>query len=301
MKNQLRLFVLIGGASLVGGAAFLAACSDDTSVTTTDAGTDGPTTDGPTPTEGGPGSDGGIDSGFDGGFVLDTFDEVLATELCKSLSRCCYGTPTPGDGGADGGTFDMKACVEKYGSLGFEGSNALAALKDAGNVTLDQVAADSCVKKVQGISCNLPGAEFKAVRASCFSAYGGKLAAGATCKDSIECQTGAFCKGAVDGGTGSCTAIRAVGGACGDFTDDPVLGDQACSYRRGGLPTNYCKFYDFDGGAFLAPADWKCAAPGAVGSDCATSLWCDQGICATGKCVSPDKYFDQTCTRFLVP
>lgn len=297
MRNQLRLIVLVSGATLVAGATFLIACSDDTSVTT-DAGTDAQTdaqigSDSPVIVDGGP------DTSFDGGFVLDTFDQTLATELCKSLARCCYGTTTPApDGGADGGTFDMEACVTQYGQLGFEGSN-ISTLRDGGNVALDQVAADSCISKVKAASCNLPGPEFQAIRDACFSVYTGKLAAGAACKASSGCQPGFFCKGAADGGAGVCTAIRAVNGPCGDFTDDPVAADEACSYRRGGAPANYCKFYDFGAGALLDAGDWKCAAPGAVNSDCATSLWCNASICDNTVCVTPDKYFDQSCGRFV--
>jgi hypothetical protein len=304
MKNQLRLFVLIGSASLAAAAGLLVACSDDTSV---NASTDGGptfetgTSDSPV-IDGGSNTDTGADAPFDGGFVLDTFDEVLATELCNSLSRCCYGTAAPAEGGADGGTFDMAACRTQYGRLGFEGSNVLSEIKDGGNVTLDQAAADNCIMKVKAVSCNLGGAEFKAIRSACFGAYAGKLAGSATCKDSIECQPGSFCKIPGDAGTGACTPLRAVNGPCGDYTDDPARGDEACSYRRGGPPTNYCSFYDFDAGAFLPPAQWKCAAPVANGSTCATSLWCDQGICADpGTCQSPDKYFDPTCQSFLVP
>ncbi len=300
MKNHLRLIVLLGGASLVSGAAFLVACSDDTSVTT-DAGTDGgpdAKSDGPASSDGS--TDGGADSSFDGGFVLETFDNQMATELCKSLARCCYGSTAPADGGIDGGSFDLAACETQYGRIGFEGSN-LATLRDGGNVNLDQVQADLCITRIKAASCNLSGTEFGQIRDACFSVYTGKLGASAACKGSSECQTGFFCKGSTsDGGSGVCTAIRAVNGPCGDFTDDPVFGDEACSYRRGGAPANYCKFYDFDAGAYLDAGDWKCTAPGAVGTICATSLWCDKSLCdVNSSCTTPEKYFDQRCTSFV--
>ena len=122
MRNHLRLAFIVGSASLVLGAGLLVACSDDTSVSETgDAGTDA-RSDGPVVTEAG-GNDAGADTAppFDGGFQVETFDNVLATEVCKSLARCCYGNPTPPDGGADGGTFDQKECEVKFGRLGFEG------------------------------------------------------------------------------------------------------------------------------------------------------------------------------------
>lgn len=300
MRNHLRLIVLVGSAALVSGAAFLVACSDDTSVTTADAGTEGgPDAKSDGPVSGDGGTDTGVDAHFDGGFVLDTFDQQMATELCKSLARCCYGTTTPAEGGVDGGSFDLAACEVQYGRIGFEGSN-LATLRDGGNVLLDQVQADLCISRIKAASCNLPGTEFAQIRDACFSVYTGKLGASAACKGSSECQAGFFCKGAVDGGAGVCTAIRAVNAACGDFTDDPVYGDEACSYRRGGAPANYCKFYDFDAGDYLEAGAWKCTAPGAAGSVCATSLWCDKSLCdGTSTCITPEKYFDQRCQTFV--
>lgn len=298
MRNSLRLAVLLGGASLVAGAAFLVACSDDTSVSTTtdsglDSGGDGSKTDGNV-------EDGGADTAppFDGGFVVDTFDSVIATELCKSLARCCYGTATPApDGGADGGTFDMPECLNKFGRLGFEGSNADSPLKDGGKVTLDQLSSDTCIKKIQAMACDLPGADFKAIRSACFGAYTGTVAAGGACTGSIECQQGLFCKTNGDAGTGVCTALRGLNGACGDFNTERA--DEACSYRAGGSTGNYCKIADLGVGVVLDAGDWKCTAASPAGSDCNTSLWCDQSICTQdSKCQTPERYFDSACGFF---
>jgi hypothetical protein len=284
---------------MVAGAGFLVACSSEDTSVVTDAGTDAQTADAPV-ADGNVG-DGGAETAppFDGGFKVDTFDAVLATELCKSLARCCYGTATP----ADGGTFDLATCEKTFGRLGFEGSSASSQFRDGGKVALDQVSADSCIAKVKALSCNLPGAEFKAVRAACFGSYTGTVAAGAACQESIECQAGHFCQPTSDAGTvGTCAPLRALDESCGDFTDNPALGDQACSYRAGGNTGNYCKFRDIAGGAEIPRANWKCTAAGAAGSDCATSLWCDQTICnQAGTCVTLDSYFDSACTQFLVP
>lgn len=302
MRNRLRLFVLMGGASVALGALFLVACSDDTSVDpkpTGDAGPDSPATDAPVDPDGG----GKPDTGFDGGFKVETFDDDLASELCKALARCCYGNPTPADGGADGGTFDVAACKKQYGRLGFEGSNADVPITKSGAIALDQAKADACISKIKAMSCSLPGPEYESIAASCFSAYVGNVAANATCRASIECAAGSFCKGADnDGGTGVCAPLRPVGGPCGDFTNDPAVSGESCSYRRGGQPGNFCKFYDFTPpGVFLDPADWKCTAPLAVGGSCATSFWCDQSTCQNSVCATPDKYFAQSCQTFLVP
>lgn len=308
MRNQLRLVVLLGGSALVTGASSLVACGDDTSLAT-----DGGTTDSSVDAaDAADAADTGADDGgdadtgppFDGGFKVDTFDAVLATELCKSVARCCYGTPTPAEGGADGGTFDLARCEQLYGRLGFEGSNASSQFRDGGKVSLDQGSADSCIAKVKALSCNLPGSEFKPVRAACFGAYTGTVGAGGACEESIECKPGHFCMPTSDAGTaGTCAPLRALNASCGDFTTEPGLGDQACSYRAGGNTGRFCKFYDFASGVELPPADWKCATAAPVGSDCQTSLWCDQSICNNDvKCVDPITYFDsETCNFFLVP
>ncbi len=295
MRNSLRLGVLLGGASIIAGATFLIACSDDTSINPgTDAGSDAPIT----PSEASPG-DAGPDTAppFDGGFVVETFDKVIAKELCGALARCCYGTATPADGGADGGSFDEAQCEEQYGLLGFEGSNTDRPLTDAGSVTLDQLSADTCIKKIKAMSCDLPGSEFKDIRTACFGAYAGTVASGGGCAGSIECKPGQFCKD-VDGGPGTCTALRAVGGACGDL--DRRHANEACSYRAGGDTSNYCDIGGVMPGTELDQADWKCAAAKGAGSDCATSVWCEKTICnESSMCVTPDRYFDVGCGRFV--
>lgn len=307
MRKSLRLALAVSGASLV-GATFLIACGDDTEVTTgTDAGAEAGTDarfDSPQNDTGlvDAGTDSDSDADIDAGFVLDKFDTTLATTICESLARCCYGTPTPGDGGADGGTFDKAACVTKFEQLGFQNSNVGPELKDGGNVVLNQTSALDCINKVKALTCDVPGAEYVAARVACFAAYRGKLAAAAPCKGAAECQMGHFCKGANDGGAGVCTALRPLGGPCGDNPDHPSEYEEACSYRAGGETNTYCKFYDFGSGD-LDAGDWKCTASGAPATNCATSNWCKDSICdpGTAVCKTPDKIFDDSCGTFLKP
>lgn len=301
MKNRLRLIACIGSGALLAAGGFLLACgAEDTIVTAPDS---GPIIDGGPDTQV---TDTGVDAGFDGGFKVDTFNDVIADAVCRNLARCCYGTPTPADGGADGGSFDVASCKAYYNIYGFEGSNLGSELKDGGNVTIDQVAADSCIKLLDAVSCNLPGTQFEQIRAACFGAYQGKLAAGTTCHDSIECTKTNFCMLDQDAGdagpNGKCQPLRGTNGNCGDFTIDPVEGESACSYRRSVNTGNYCDFYDFDGGGQRAQADWKCKPAVPVGSICASSAWCNASMCDdTYTCATPEKYFDQVCTKFLVP
>lgn len=306
MRNALRLVVALSGASVV-GAVLLIACSDDTSV---NASADGGPAPGPDSSfdggEGG-GGDGGADTSppFDGGFVLDTFDTRLATELCGSLARCCYGTTMPAEGGADGGTFDQTACVAHFERIGFQNSQLGTEIKDGGNVVLDQVSADDCITKIKGLSCDLPGPEFSAARAACFKVYSGKFAAGQACKGAVECQHGLYCKGQVDGGAGVCTAIQALNGPCGANPSSDTEYEETCSYRGSGDTSNYCKFYEFTGpgAGDLDAGDWKCTAAAGMGAPCATGTWCKDTICdpTTFACTSPDQIFQQSCGAFLKP
>jgi hypothetical protein len=302
MRNALRLVLALSGASIF-GATLLLACSDDTAVkASTEAGVppgpDGGGTDSPI-------GDGGADTAppFDGGFVVDTFDTVLATELCKSLARCCFGTSMPAEGGADGGTFDMNQCVRTLQSVGFQGSNLETELRDAGHVALNQVAADDCITKIKALTCDLPGTEYTATRASCFSVYAGKLAAGSSCRGSVECQPGNFCKGIVtDGGTGVCTALSALNGPCGANPDSLTEYEETCSYRAGGGTGNYCHWTDDP--ATQAENDagtWTCLAAGGMGASCVSSTWCKDTICDpdTMLCTSPNMIAKGQCTTFV--
>ncbi|MDB4938585.1 MAG: hypothetical protein JWP87_5557 [Labilithrix sp.] len=303
MRNSLRLVVALGAASMF-GAALLLACSDDTSVdVNTDAGIDGAKPDAPQADTSPPDAGGDTAPPFDGGFVVDTFDTVLATELCKSLARCCYGSPMPAEGGAgDGGTFDNQKCINSLKDFGFQGSNIGTALRDAGNVTLDQLSADDCINKIKAIKCDLPGTEYTAARASCFAAYTGKLGAGTACRGSVECQNGFFCKGQVDGGTGVCTAIRPLNGPCGDNPTSLTEYEEACSYRAGGGTGNYCRWTNDPANQVeLDAGEWKCVASAGMGTGCVSSTWCKDTICdpTTSLCTSPDKLFEGQCGTYL--
>lgn len=306
MRNSLRLVLALGAASAF-GAALLLACSDDTSVNaSTEAGTPVPDAAFDSPPE----SDAGFDAAdtappFDGGFVIESFDSVLGTELCKSLARCCYGTDMPAEGGADGGTFDLNACVAAAVQFGFQGSNlGTAELRDAGNIVLDQVAADDCINKVKAIKCDLPGPDYTAARMACFGVYTGKFDVGHACKAAGECKRGLYCKGEFDGGPGACAAVEALGGPCGLNPDHPTEYEEACSYRASGDTGRFCKFYDFAGGGTdLDAGDWKCTAAGGAAASCATSTWCTDTICDpnTSICKTPDRLFDEQCASYLKP
>jgi hypothetical protein len=305
--NKLRLIAFTSAGLLVSTGALLVACSDDTSV---EPSVDGGGTETSTPPDGGtPDGGGGEDAkpdAFDAGFVVQTFPSDLGEALCGSLARCCFGNANlPEAGAVDGGTFDRPSCESFYAQFGFEGSNLGHSLLDGGNIELDQAKAADCVAKVKALTCDLSAADFQAARDACFGALRGKLNAGA-CKGNIECAQGFYCKTALgsDSGVGTCTAIQAVGGNCGDFTEDPGAADPACSWRGSGDTKRFCQFDDDnDPTALRAPADWKCAEGLTNGSGCYLSTWCKDGICdeATGNCKTPSNYFGNSCAKYVVP
>jgi hypothetical protein len=299
MKN-LRLIAIASGGLLVSVGVILAACSDDTSVNG-ESGDSGPES---SVIDSGP--DAQPDANIDSGFQVETFPRDIGEAICESLARCCYGDANLADGGAvDGGTFAKGKCVDSYRLYGFEGSDFGLPQLDGGNVELDHAKALDCIAKVKGLSCTLSGTEFQAIRDACFSSLRGKLTSGA-CKSSMECAQGFFCKRPVgsDAGTGTCTAMRGLGAACGDVSSDPFVADEACSWRSGGDTRRYCEFLaDFDAGTEKDAGDWKCASGLANGQPCYVSQWCASGICDenTLLCSSPVKYFGGACNAYINP
>ncbi len=317
MRNQFRLVALFGGATLFAGvtAAMLVACTGDDTVVGLDASTP----------DGGPGADSGkekdaaveaasedggltdagvdgADASADGGFDVLSFDVRLATQLCESLARCCYGNSTPADGGADGGTFDQAACIAKYTPLGWESSNADSALKTKGKIAIDRQAGDSCLAKAKAMSCNLPGTEFKAIRDACFGVYVGLVEPGGNCTQSIECKPDNFCKQASDGGVGPgvCTALVPLEGSCGNVTAKD-RSDEVCSYRAGATNSAFCETYSPADGLPIPVGQQKCKAARPLGAPCQFSIWCNNGICPETEpyvCKSPEVYWGTSCGAF---
>ncbi len=308
MKTSLRLVAWVSGGLLLTAGGVLLACSSDDTVTNQPDGGGTPPPPPPPPNQPPPPpGDGGQDSGFDGGFKVDTFPDTIAAALCKSLARCCYGTETPGDGGADGGTLSVSECQAYYRDYGFEASNVGHKLVDAGHIAIDQTAANDCITKIKAMSCNLSGADYDAIRTACFQAYSGTLAAGQPCNDesSIECTQGNYClpdAAAVDGGpVGTCVALNGTDASCANATDDIALAELSCSWRVSGIPNNHCTWYDPLSLTGIADAGtWKCEPAVAVGDDCGGSNWCAASVCNdNSKCETPNKYFDPICKRFV--
>lgn len=307
MKN-LRPVIFLSSVLASGFCALVACTDNDTVITSTDSGTDG-SADTSLPDTGSP-ADGGTEAQVfpDSGITLENYRTVLAEAVCRNLARCCFGSPTlQHDAGVDGGAFDRNACLTFYTQVGFEGASGELPETNT-NLTLDKAKGDECIGRLDTLTCTTPGAMYTEVAKPCFAALVGKLAAGAACSKSVECQPGHFCNNGGDGGTGACTPLRALDQSCGDWIREPdastgedplaAQAEESCSYRGKGVDTGrYCDWFDFPGGNYRPQSEWKCKAAGGVGANCATTAWCKDALCEelnTATCVASRDFFGQT-------
>ncbi len=294
--KRLRFAAIVTGG-LVGFMGVLVACSSDDTIVTSPDGGDG----GPQQTEtGSPDVQmedvrNDVISDPDAGFKPDAAQQQIAEVICETVARCCFGNAMleagAPIGGGDGGTFNKAKCLDLYRENGFEQSSPGPSAA-VGRIQLSQTASADCAQKLKGLSCEVGFAEFQAVRTACYASQVGTQPLNGPCNVTGECVTGAFCN-KPDGGT--CEAIR-VDGGCGDFTDDPALAQHACSNRYSGAPARYCEFYDFLIDDSLPRAQWACKEARGNGEPCASSAWCNAGVCSseTFRCTSPVTYFPPT-------
>lgn len=322
--KSLRVFTLAAGSVALAFASFVVACSSDDTVATVDAGPDSSTPETSRPDA--DVEDGGVQDAKadaptpDAGLKLDSYANEVANALCDALTKCCFGqTNVPEGGAVDGGTFDRPECVALFKEAGFDSSLYHSAALTAGNVTLDQAKGAECLTKIRGMDCNITGANFKAIRSTCFAAVTGKLAANQPCRASIECAPGHYCSpdqpDAAPTGVGTtvygkCAPLKASGQNCsimetsqGNFLDG-LYGDEACSYRSGG--DLHCDNWDDVNNDFAPRNQWTCAAGAANGEPCNASVWCADGLCdvASGAftCKSPHQFFSgDQCAAHVNP
>ncbi len=322
MKN-LRLFAFATCSFTLSAACLVVACGDDTIVSVDAGGGFDGSTDAPSSNDGEALEDGAVRPDakpdappglVDAGLTLEGYKNTVANTLCSTLANCCYGTKggVPDSGAVDGGTFNTNRCLDIYKRLGFEQSNLGGSLAvNGGNVELDQAKALDCLDRLNKLSCSLSGTELAQARTSCFEALRGKLTAGQTCKDSIECAAGLFCnpKQADGGGNGTCTALKAQGEGCsiwdtGSDDSDQQTNEQACSWRSSGTPPLHCDSYDFQNQVYRARADWKCAPAVNIGDGCNSTPWCNASICDPDDytCKTPVQYFTTfVCNDLVTP
>jgi hypothetical protein len=274
---------LAGVAVAFGTASSLLAfgCSSETTnVLGDDSGTVSDRTTAPdTRQETGPVEDAGTDV-----FVSDAavdappaalFGAQVVAAICARIQACC---------GVDAGPFDTALCRTKVAEFnGIWGEVYGAEFADGGRVVYNQLQAAQCLAEVNNLNCtNVTAAAFLAGRSSCLGALIGSGGIGAPCRNAIECAPGSFCLLPVDGGVGSCQALRGDGGACGDFGAPPDTdrgSHTACSYRGNGATGLACDVVDYDSGAFLPTNQWFCRPARDAGAPCYVNQDCKDGIC----------------------
>lgn len=334
--SKLRLFVLSSFVSTGMAATLLVACSSDTSISVasevdadvdTDAQTKADATsksDADVQKDSGENEDGSVeddasqDAGpdaeeFDGGLTVESYVDLVATTLCSSISRCCFGpTPIPDGGAVDGGTYDSSACVGLSKDLGFDETNFGNKYVSTERVTLNTAKASECLKKIEALSCSLGGTEIRAARAACYAAIAGKQGAGDPCTVSMECAQG-YCKpvdptaNPTTANGGVCTSLVGANGKCGtSFTTNDIdinaqYADEACSTRTSGDTGFHCGSYDYTLDDYPSQPDWKCVPNVANGEGCSTTRWCATGICdyADYRCKDPVTFLGKSCPLLI--
>ncbi len=280
-----------GPEAQVGDAPSESATTDSTMPADSGAPTDsGVPADSEVPTDSGTLTDSGAltDSGFivpDSGIIVPMdasvaqYAPLVAAAICDRIAACC-GTA------GDASTFGWGSCTAYYLAQGFNGSNAGAALVEAGTVTENPAQAQDCVSAIEAISCPanaVSAAQETQLFATCFGAFTGTVAAGAPCATTLECVPGTFCNPGADASSGTCQALVDAGGPCGQYGAGSYNASQAiCSYLGSGGNGTFCNFTNA-ADQLLPPTSWTCEPQKPVDAGCnrnqdCTTLLCDPGL-----------------------
>ena len=274
------IVVALGSLTLVSLAAggLLAGCTEDTTVSSIDAGKDSTVSE--TGTEAGP-TDGGSDVFTTDAPIptIDSFRNQMADEICNFYAGCCSTTDAAVP--ADAGIFSRAFCLNSFTGNGFDTS--ITGLPpnpvDATKYTFDQIKGQECLGRIQQLKCGSnSAADYKATRDACFAAVTGKAAAGATCGASIDCAPGNYC----DQTTKKCVATKAEGADC----DPGTYANDECSYRSSGAGCN--------------ATTKKCTALIATGQACYPTGNGYNASCQSGLC-DPTTILCATSAPFVYP
>ncbi len=137
------------------------------------------------------------------------------------------------------------------------------ALIEAGRVSYDSVAAQTCLDQVASVTC----AEAQGIMRDCAAVFQGLVADGATCAADAECGPSSYCDDPFDcGNVGVCRPRAALGASC--VSDSGCAGDAYCG-------NGVCRSYVEVGGA--------CASP----LRCRFGLECWSGTCGDPLTIPP--------------
>lgn len=242
-----------------------------------------------------PARKGALPSGSAANASVRLLCDALHTLPDARRAACCAGTAN-GVGLAD-------ACARSLG-------DALA----RGVITLDarevkRCAADAA-RELDG--CDWVTPQAPRLPASCRSLVHGRVAAGASCRSSLECVDGLACWGASAKADGICAPPGATGASCGRGEDALATfvrasGDERHPECAGFCGYGRCASRVATGGACAAGA--QCAsgnrcvagrciegAPPRLGEDCTASACAGGLACVDGRCAAPRKP-GESCSR----
>ena len=196
--------------------------------------------------------------------AVSTSDQ-LSRRLCDALqgvpasrkAQCCGTSPSAGL---------ASACTREVDRALREHAITLAA------ADVDRCAADTA-RALDGCTWVTPW--MPETPSSCRGIVRGRRDAGASCRSSLECADGLFCRGAGPATSGVCTPPGRPGANCSGIPD------ALATYARetdGDTRHPECAGYCLRG---------RCTAPVALGGECSSSRQCAAGTqCASGRCVA---------------
>ena len=225
----------------------------------------------------------------------DDRTSAVAKSVCDTLQAlpeqrreaCCHRSA----GGSDLST----VCVREL-------QGALA----RGAVKLETGRAQACATATNTAldGCGWVGPLLPQPPAECGQLIDGTLAAGATCRSSLECGNGLHCKGVTPGGTGVCAEPTPVGKSCENPADNLVSLTRAKDDPRhpicaGACVKGLCLALIDEGASCPSTAACKAGlhcisgtctkqALPKLGETCSAKAECGDGsVCSDGKCIKP--------------
>jgi hypothetical protein len=235
--------------------------------------------------------------------VFDATGPVLpeATRLCNAVhalpeertAACCHRAPSA--------------------SFAAQCAAVLSSALRGKNLSLDTARLDTCVADLERVhaGCEWVGPIGVPMPHSCDNLLVGKVASGARCRSTLECEGALRCLGSGPTDTGVCGEARGTGGACRLSVDGlgPQLAmdvDRTHPECQGFCDHHRCQPRLAPGATCVTsgqcPAEQRClagkcatAGKGGAGQACSDDECTDGLRCVFGRCVAP-KHAGESCT-----
>lgn len=168
----------------------------------------------------------------------------------------------------------QECCGTAVASLADLCTQELTASVRRGTVTLDSAGIDRCgveaERQLAGCAWVTPLAPSRP--AACGGLIGGKLRSGASCRSSLECGDGLFCRGLSPAGAGVCQPPAEASARCEAPADNLAAFARAKNDPRHAECKGRC-------------VKGKCVPPTPAGEACVSSVLCAAGMnCIAGRC-----------------